>query len=150
MTDLNPMAWNKQQWQAAGKHVLSYSAGGISAAVALHFISPLQGSDISGNINDVVEGTTQLLKGLAGLVATGSAIYAGLRAAHNASPSSQVSSVVTNLSAPQITQAANAVADPASRDKLIAAVADMPEVMKIVPVDPAKAVVIPSQKVTVS
>lgn len=150
MADLNPLNWNWNQARAAGKNALSYVAGGISVAVAWHFISPGQGTDITGNINDVVEGATQLGKGLAGLIATGSAIYAAFKAANNASPSSQVKSVVQNLSAPEITQAANAVADPTSRNKLIAAVADMPEVKKIVPVEPELAEAIPSEKVVKS
>lgn len=150
MSDFNPIKWTPQQWQAAGKHLLSYSAGGVSIAVAWHFISPGQGTDISSNINDVVEGTTQLLKGLAGLLATGAAIYSGLKSAQRASPASQVESVVNSLAGPVSQQVANAIADPTSRDKLIAAVADMPEVMKIVPVDPQKAEEIPSAKVVTS
>ncbi|MEO6381990.1 MAG: hypothetical protein ABIO35_08330 [Nitrobacter sp.] len=147
MSDLNPLNWNWNQYKAAGKHVASYAAGGISVAVALHFISPGQATDISENIGHVTTGINELVKGLSGLLATGTLLYTSLRAAHNASPSSQVTSVVANLSAPQITQAANAVADPTSRAKLIEAVAEMPEVKKIVPVDPALAIATASPKV---
>lgn len=148
MTDLNPLDWNWQQYKAAGKNVASYAAGGVSVAVALHFLSPAQGGDVTANIGLISDGLTKVATGIAGLVSSGTIIYTALRAAHNASPSSQVTSVVNNLSAPQITQAANAIADPASRTKLIEAVAEMPEVKKIVPVDPALAVATASPKVT--
>ncbi len=147
MSDLNPLAWNWQQYKAAGKHVVSYAAGGVSVAVALHFLSPTQATDITTNIGLISDGLTKVVAGIAGLVAVVAPIYTAMKSAHNASPSSQITSVVNNLSAPQITQAANAVADPASRTKLIEAVADMPEVKKIVPVDPELAISTASPKV---
>lgn len=150
MSDLNPLQWNWTQFKAAGRHVLSYAAGGVSVAVTLHFLSPTQGADISANIDLVTEGLTKIIAGLSGLAAVIAPIYTTFKAAHSASPSSQVNEVVHNLSAPQITQAANAVADPGSRQKLIEAVAEMPEVQKVVPVDPAVAAAIPSPKVVAS
>lgn len=150
MTDLNPLAWNWNQWKASGKHIASYAAGGVSMAVALHFISPSQGGDLTQNISLISDGLMNVAKGVAGLAGILIPVYTAFRAAHNASPSSQVSSVVESLSAPRTTQAANAVADPASRTKLIEAVAEMPEVKKIIPVDPAIAAAIPSPKVTAS
>jgi hypothetical protein len=91
---------------------------------------------------------TKVATGVAGLSAIILPVYTAWRAAHSASPGEQVKSVITQLSAPQITQAANAVADPHSRQNLIEAVAEMPEVKKVVPVDPAVAQAIPSPKVT--
>lgn len=145
--DLNPLNWNWNQYKAAGKHVASYAAGGVTAAVALHFLSPTQGGDIAENIGLITDGVTKIATGVAGIIAVLAPIYTALKAAHNASPASQVTSVVANLSAPQGTQEANAIADPASRTKLIEAVAEMPEVKKIVPADPALADATASPKV---
>ena len=148
MADLNPMTWTMPQLQAAGKHVASYAAGGVSVFVALHFISPPQGLEATESINSIVDGLTQVGKGIAGLAAVVVPIYTSWRAAHNASPAQQVEHVVQQLNASPGTQAANAIADPTSRAKLIEAVAEMPEVKKVVPVDPTLAAAIPSQKVT--
>jgi hypothetical protein len=148
MADLNPLNWNWAQAKAAGRNIASYSAGGVTVLVAMHFITPGQGTDITGSIQQITDGLTKVATGIAGLSAIILPVYTAWRAAHSASPAEQVKSVVTQLSAPQITQAANAVADPQSRQNLIEAVADMPEVKKIVPVDPAVAQAIPSPKVT--
>ncbi len=148
MADLNPMQWTWPQLQAAGKHVASYAAGGVSVFVALHFISPPQGLEATESINSIVDGVTQIAKGVAGLAAILVPVYTSWRAAHNASPAQQVEHVVAQLNASPGTQAANALADPTSRQKIIEAVAEMPEVKKVVPVDPALASAIPSPKVT--
>jgi hypothetical protein len=133
MMDWNPANWNWNQAKAGGKHVATFAAGGVAAAVALHFISGQQGTEITGNINDVVEGLTQAAKGAAGLVATGLALYNGLKAATNASPQQQVKSVVQTLSSPQNGKTiAEVVSDANDRKQLINAVAKMPEVRAIV------------------
>lgn len=150
MADLNPLNWNRNQWQAFGKHMASAGAGAAGLAVTWSIIQPQTGTDITGNINDVVDGLTQAFKGLAALATAAMLAYTSLKSVAKSSPSSQIQSVVDNLSAPQITQAANAVADPGSRIKLIEAVAEMPEVKKIVPVSEAVALAIPSEKVTTS
>lgn len=150
MTDFNPANWNWAQLKAAGRHGLTYVAGAVSAAVALHILSPSQGSDITGSLNLLAHGIGEIATAVTGLAAVVVPLYTSWRAAKSASPSEQVKSVVSNLSAPQITQAANAVADPTSRTKLIEAVADMAEVEKIVPVDPALAMATASPKVTTS
>lgn len=150
MSDFNPRNWNWAQVKAAGRHVASYTAGGVTVAVAFHVLSPMQGAELTDNINLVLDGVSKIATGIAGLVGVLLPVYTAWRAAHSASPAEQVKSVVTQLSAPQITQAANALADPASRKNLIEAVAEMPEVKKIVPVDPAIAEEIPSEKVTKS
>lgn len=147
MADLNPINWNWTQTKAAGRNAASYAAGGVTMLVALHYISPGQGESLGTDINLITDGLAKIATGVAGISAILLPIYTAWRAAHQSSPSEQVKSVITNLSAPQITQAANAVADPASRNNLIEAVADMPEVKKIIPVDPKVANEIPSPKV---
>ena len=130
--NLDPRNWNMTQAAAAGKHLLSFVAGAVAFATASHFISAEQAGGITQNINDIVDGLTTAVKGAVGLLSILTVIYTGLKSASNASPEAQINNVVRNLSAPQITQIANAVADPAGRNKLINAVAQMPEVRAIV------------------
>lgn len=132
---------------AAARNAGSYIAGGLTVAVAFHVLSPMQSADITENVNTIVEGATKIATGIAGLIGILTPIYTAWRASKSASPSEQVKSVVNSLNASPAQQSANAIADPTSRQKLIEAVAEMPEVKKVVPVDPDLAVVIPSEKV---
>lgn len=140
------MTLNWTQLKAAGRHAASYIAGGVTVLVGWHFLSPAQGTDITTNIGLISDGLTKFMAGVAGLITTLTPIYMAWRAARAASPSEQVKSVITQLSAPEITQAANAVADPTSRIKLISAVAEMPEV-KSIKADPVVAANTESPKV---
>lgn len=97
MADLNPLQWNWNQYKAAGKHVASYAAGGVTVAVGLHFLSPSQGGDIGGDINLIVDGVEKIATGVAGIVAVIAPIYTALRAAKNASPTSQASSLAQEV-----------------------------------------------------
>lgn len=148
MIDLNPLHWNWAQASAAGRNGLSYIAGAVTMLVFLHYVSPGPNEDIATDVSKITDALTKLATAVAGISAILLPLYTAWRAAYSASPGEQVKSVITQLSAPQITQAANAVADPQSRQNLIEAVADMPEVKKIVPVDPKVASAIPSPKVT--
>jgi len=148
MPDLNPLNWNWAQSKAAGRNAASYVAGGITMLIAMHYLSPGPGEDLTADINILTNALTKLATALAGIAAILLPVYTAWRAASSASPSEQVKSVITNLSASDITQAANAVADPNSRRNLIEAVAEMPEVKKVVPVDPRDASAISSAKVT--
>lgn len=85
--------WTFNQYAAAGKHVMSYAAGAVSFAVAFHFLSSTDASSINDNIGHVYNGLMEAAKGVLGLVATGTSIYAGLKAAKNASPISQAASL---------------------------------------------------------
>ena len=147
MPDLNPLNWNWAQSKAAGRNAASYVAGGITMLIAMHYLSPGPGEDLTADIGILTNALTKLATGLAGVSAILLPVYTMWRAASSASPSEQVKSVITNLSASDITQAANAVADPNSRRNLIEAVAEMPEVKKVVPVDPRDASAISSAKV---
>jgi len=148
--DLNPLNWNWQQAQAAGKHVASYAAGAVTVAAAWGLVSSAQSQDLTVNLQLIFTGAENLAKGIAGLAAVLVPIYTAFKSAHNASPAQQVEHVVAQLAAPQASQTANAIADPTSRAKIIEAVAEMPEVKKVVPVDPALANAIPSMKVVTS
>jgi hypothetical protein len=131
MVDLNVLNWNWNEQAAAGKHVLSYVAGGITVAVGWHLLSPDQGTGITDNLTLMWDGAVKFGEGAAGLASIALTVYNGLRAKNNASPSSQVKAVVANLAASHAEQAANALDDPRSRNELISAVAEMPEVRGI-------------------
>lgn len=83
--------WNMAK--AAGKHVASYVAGGVSVAVAWHFLSPAQGTDITTNINNITSGLEQAAKGFAGLMSAATLAYTSWKAAHNASPVAKAASL---------------------------------------------------------
>lgn len=130
--NINPLTWNWNEQKAAGRHVLSYAAGGVTMLVAVHIISPTDASGITDNLNTIWDGIEKIGTGITGLAAIIVPIYTALTAKKSAEPAEQVKAVVANLSAPAITQAADAIADPASRNKLISAVAEMGEVRGIV------------------
>lgn len=88
------MNWNWNQYKAAGKHVASYVAGGISVAVAFHYLTPAQGGDVTQNVNLIIDGLTKAATGVAGLLAILTPIYTALRAANNASSANQAASLV--------------------------------------------------------
>lgn len=83
--------WN--QAQAAGKHIASYIAGGVTFAVATHFLSPAQGTDLTTNIGLISDGLTKVLTGFAGILAVLTPIYTVWKAQHNASPQAQAASL---------------------------------------------------------
>lgn len=147
MASFNPFEWNWNQLKASGKHWGSYLAGGLTVAVAFHLLTPAQSADLTSNVDSIVTSLEKIVTAIAAIAGIITPIYTSFRAANNASPSSQVKSVLQNLSAPEITQAANAVADPTSRNKLIQAVAEMPEVKIIDLKNPAMAEANPSPKV---
>lgn len=130
--DMNILNWNWNEKAAAGRHVLSYVAGGVTALVGWHFLTPQDASSITENLNTIWDGIVKVGTGVAGLAAVLTPIYTALVAKKSAEPASQIKSVVANLSAPQATQVINSIADPEGRNKLISAVAEMPEVRAIV------------------
>ena len=105
------MTFNWNQAKAAGKHVASYAAGGVTMAVALHFLSPSQGTDVAGNINAIVNGVEQVATGIGGLIAIATPFYTAWRASHNASPAAQGAALVAvanNSTNPAAAKVANA------------------------------------------
>lgn len=140
------MPWNPSQYAAASKHALSFAAGGIAVAATWGLLSAPDATIITEGINDISNGLIQVAKGVAAIAGVAGSLWAAFRAAHNASPTEQMKSVVTNLSAPQVTQAAIAVEDPGGRAKLINAVSEMPEVKAVI-ATPAVAQSTPSDKV---
>lgn len=129
------MSWNLNQYQAAGRHALNTGCTVVATLAATHFIAgltPQSAAAITDNVNHIWNGAVEVATGIAGLVATLGPIYTALKAGSASSPSSVVQSVIKTLSSGPTAQAANAIADPASRTQLIDAVAKMPEVKAIV------------------
>jgi X-X-X-Leu-X-X-Gly heptad repeat protein len=117
------MNWNWNQYKAAGKHVASYAAGGVTMALAWGLISPNDASQMTEGISTIVSGIEQLAKGVGMLAGVIIPIYTAWRAAHNASPNEQAKSVAANVD--QIT-------DKTAKLAVINTVGEMPEVKKIV------------------
>lgn len=86
--------------RAAGKHAGTFIAGGISFAVAIHFISAPDASSLTGDVNTVIDGANTVIDGLkkiaigvGGISATALTVYNAWRAAKNASPEHQTAAV---------------------------------------------------------
>lgn len=131
--DLNILNWNWNEKAAAGRHVLSYAAGGLTVLAGWHFLSPQDASAIGDSLNTIWDGLIKVGTGVATLLGTLIPIYTALTAKKSAEPANQIKSVVTN-------------ADPEGRNKLIAAVSKMDEVRAIV-VPESLAGAVPSEKV---
>lgn len=124
--------WTMDQYNAAAKVALGYVGGAVSVGAAWGVVSQADATGIVSNLNLIVHGLGEVAAGVAGLVATGGAIYTGWRGIIKSSPNEQIKSVVTNLEAPKVVQTVQAIEDPTARNKLINAVGEMPEVKKIV------------------
>lgn len=85
--------WNWNSYNAMMRQGVSFVSGGVTLGVAWHFLGPDQATSITTDVNHVVNGFTEMLQGIAGLVGTGTVIYNGWRAAHNASPVEQAKSL---------------------------------------------------------
>lgn len=114
MSDLNPLNWNWNQYKAAGRHVASYAAGGITVAVGLHFITPQQAVDANGNLTQITTGLTQLIAGITGLVTLLAPIYTSFKAAHSASPVQEAAALSQAMPGTQIVTAPEVANAPAN------------------------------------
>lgn len=85
--------WNWNQYKAAGKHVASYIAGGVSMAVAFHFLIPTDAAGINDNLNHIYSGVEQIVVGITGLIGILTPIYTTWKASRNASPAGQAASL---------------------------------------------------------
>jgi hypothetical protein len=87
------MNWTWDQYKAAGKHLASYTAGGVTVAVAFGVLTSSQGVDANADINSIISGLESVAKGVAGLIAIITPIYTAWMAAHNASPQVRLNAV---------------------------------------------------------
>ncbi len=83
------MNWNWNSYKAAGKHVASYAAGGVTVAVAFGLLNSSQGTEATTDINTIATSLESLGKAIAGLAGILVPIYTAWRAANNASPAGQ-------------------------------------------------------------
>lgn len=91
------MNWNWNSYKAAGKHVASYAAGGVTVAVVFGLINQGQGVDATADINSITNGIESIAKGIAGLIAIATPIYTAWKAANNASPAGQAAALTAAI-----------------------------------------------------
>jgi hypothetical protein len=146
---MNPLKWNWDQISSAGRHALNTGGTILATLATMHFISgltPQAASDIATDVNQIWHGFMEVVTGIVALIGAVAPIYSALKGAASASPSAQIKSVADTLAQPKSVQDANAAVDPASRNLLVNAVAQMPEVRAIV-ATPAVANATVSEKV---
>jgi hypothetical protein len=80
------------QVAAFARHIPTYVAGAVTAAVGLHFVTAAQGNDITTAVNAIVSGVESITGGVITLVA----IASGLYAAYTASPAKQAAALGAN------------------------------------------------------
>jgi hypothetical protein len=131
------LTWD--QWKAAGRHVGTYAGGIITGAVALGLITSADGASLATGLKDIVDGTGKLAAGIVTILGIIGPMYTAWRAQKSAAPENQAKATVKNLE--------KGVPLNGEKAKLIAAVADQPEIKKVEVLDPNLALAIPSNKV---
>lgn len=91
------MNFTFNQFAAAGKHAISFVAGGVAVAATWGLITSNQSIDLTADVNLIADGTKKVLEGITGILAVLTPIYTAWRAAHNASPISQAKSLVETV-----------------------------------------------------
>jgi hypothetical protein len=126
------------EWLASGKHVVTYTAG-FMTAVGIVSVGGLSPGDIQTDLDHVFKGIEELSIGLGPLLAAGM----GWWAQHRAKLSTKIADVKA-ASPGALVKAVQQVSPVTLRD----AVAEQPEVERVVVTDPATAAASPSNKVT--
>ena len=70
---------DKSQAISFGRHVVSYSAGAVSAAVMLHVISGDQGQGLTAAITQISTGVASIAAGVATLASIGMGVWAAIK-----------------------------------------------------------------------
>ena len=83
---------------AAGRHVLTFATGAVTAAAVLHIISGDDAANATNAINQIASGVASVVAGVSTLVGIGSAMYAAYTATHT----SQIKAVAANPDVSQI------------------------------------------------
>src|SRR5262249_30557641 len=91
---MDKMDWipEKSSVIAFGRHVISYAAGAVTVAAALHVITPDQAHSLTDAIGQIITGVQTAAGGIATIVSIGSAFYAGW----SATKTSQLKAVAAN------------------------------------------------------
>jgi hypothetical protein len=130
---MNPLTWTKQQWDAAGRHMLTL----IATATPILIIFKL------GTAEEITTWTghaSAIFAAVAALCIALGPVYAAVRAAMSASPENQAKQAAKNLTE-------NIPISEEKRDALIAAVANQPDVLNVTMMSAGEAARIPSNKV---
>lgn len=117
----------KSQVIAAGRHALTFAMGGITAAAALHVISPSDATSATAAVNQISAGLASIIAGLTTLVG----IASGLYAAWSASPLSQIFAV-KKLATDTPTTTGTAAIQKDAQVALVNAAASIPGTQKVV------------------
>lgn len=80
------------QWYAAGRHVLTFAAGGVTVLASVHVLSPTDAQNATTALQQIGSGVLSVITGLSTLAG----IVSGLYATWSASPKSQLLSVASN------------------------------------------------------
>lgn len=136
---LNPLAWTWDQWKAAGRHGLTALSASLATAVFMGIISSADSKTILANIDLISQGVGKIVAGVTGLITVLVPIYTALRAANSAKPENQAKATIKNLN--------EGVPLNGTKDQLINALANQPEVAQVKLVDKTKANELPSPKV---
>ncbi len=104
------------QTYAFGRHVVSYAAGAVTMAAAVHVINGDQSSSLLAAITQIYNGVTSIAGGIATIVS----VSAGLYAAWSSSPLSQLLAVARSAAVKQIVVASPATADAVPSYKVVA------------------------------
>ena len=127
------LQWNKAQWEAFGRHILTAMSSVLATLVLVDVIPAAKAGELMAH-------TTNIVMALIGLAALLAPALAAHLAARSASPANQASEAVKALKDGTLTNG--------QREGLIEAVAEQPDVRKVVVKDPTLAATIPSDKVT--
>lgn len=73
---------SQSQVNAAGRHVLTFTMGAVSAGAALHVVSAGDATTISNSLSQISSGVAEIAAGLAPIIALLSGWYAAWSASH--------------------------------------------------------------------
>lgn len=128
----------QNQVVAAGRHLLTFAAGGIATAAALHAISPADATSATNALTQIGTGLASLIAGITTLIGVASGAYA----AWSASPFSQIFAV-KKIATETSTTVAGAQISRDAQVALVNAAAAVPGTEKVVnptlALDPATA-----------
>jgi len=99
---------NFGQYAAAGRHVLTFAMGAVTAAASIGIVTAGEAGTLTTSLGHIGTGVSELAAGLAPLIAMGSGLFATWSASHksqiasiNALPGVKV--VAESVPAPQVT-----------------------------------------------
>lgn len=128
------------QYKAAGRHALSYAAGGITVAAAMGLISQGDSTTLMAGLNQLVDGLENVVKAVGVIAGVLVPIYTTYKATHSASPQEQLKTVAAMPEIKGIV-ATPALAAETPSAKVVATPAELPPtVTEIQPIKPASKV----------